>query len=76
MACALGSASAHSPRSCCLLEPRTAPWQAVAHSKAAVKNYSQVPGAVEVYRRALAAAPNRSVMIASIGSALVHAATD
>ena len=40
---------------------------AVKHSTAAVKNYTQVPDAVEVYRKALAASPDRSVAIASIG---------
>ena len=39
----------------------------VNHSTAVVKNYTQVPGALEVYRRTLAAAPNASVVISSIG---------
>eukprot|EP01043_Picozoa_sp_COSAG02_P003161 COSAG02_NODE_75_length_41389_cov_106.665762_35_plen_326_part_00 len=39
----------------------------VAKFPAAVTNLSQVPDAVEVYRRALAAAPDSSVWISSIG---------
>jgi inosine-uridine nucleoside N-ribohydrolase len=39
----------------------------VAKFPAAVTNLSQVPDAVEVYRRALAAAPDTSVWISSIG---------
>ena len=39
----------------------------VAHSAAKIKNYSQVPDAVDTYRSVLAAAPPRSVVISSIG---------
>jgi inosine-uridine nucleoside N-ribohydrolase len=39
----------------------------VAHSLAKIKNYSQVPDAVSVYRSVLASAPNHSVAISSIG---------
>lgn len=41
----------------------------VAHSGAKIKNYTQVPDGVVVYRNALAASPENSVMISSIGFA-------
>jgi len=44
-------------------------WDLIQNYDPPIRNSSQVPGAVQVYRRALAAAADRSVVVAAIGFA-------